>query len=155
MVVIHQNLNKQALHVQARSSLGLVHLWTKVFEMIPLDVSQEEYVTPGSSHAISAKHINQKRRNLVDQGTSDAVAPIRDVQPQPEAGTSHQVPQETGEPVLAQPSILEVLLKGFEDIQAKVAEGFARLSDCRDSLDATLVRHGEAIQVLEDRLRRF
>ncbi|MED6194910.1 hypothetical protein PIB30_032938 [Stylosanthes scabra] len=108
------------------SGLVLPHVWTKVFPMIPLDVSQEEYVASDSSHAITSKHINQMRRDLVDQGAADA-----------------------------QPNAMEILLKGFEGIQAKMDEGFARLSDRIDSLDILLISQGEEIKVLWDEFRTF
>ncbi|MED6165359.1 hypothetical protein PIB30_098852, partial [Stylosanthes scabra] len=51
----------------ATSFLGLVHLWTRIFEMAPLDPSCEEVVVPSIVNIITSKNINQMRRNLVDQ----------------------------------------------------------------------------------------
>ncbi|MED6152838.1 hypothetical protein PIB30_095848 [Stylosanthes scabra] len=55
------------LWAMATSFLGLVHLWTGIFEMAPLDLSREEVVNPGSANIITSKNINQMRRNLIDQ----------------------------------------------------------------------------------------
>ncbi|MED6152657.1 hypothetical protein PIB30_094129 [Stylosanthes scabra] len=38
---------------KASSFLGLVHLWTGIFEMAPLDLSREEVVSPGSTNVIT------------------------------------------------------------------------------------------------------
>ncbi|MED6176349.1 hypothetical protein PIB30_087348 [Stylosanthes scabra] len=90
---------------RAGSFLGLVHLWTGLFEMT-LDLSREEVVNPGSANIITYKNINQMRRNLVDQadaaeGVGEEAAgdmPVPDTQPQPTVGTSSQVPTETEVP---------------------------------------------------------
>ncbi|MED6212554.1 hypothetical protein PIB30_084513 [Stylosanthes scabra] len=58
-------------HGKVNSALGLPHLWTKVFPMIPLDVSQEEFTTSKSESAITSKHINQMRRDLDDPDGAD------------------------------------------------------------------------------------
>ncbi|MED6112066.1 hypothetical protein PIB30_058349 [Stylosanthes scabra] len=61
-----------------------------------------------------------------------------------------QAPQEAGETSQAQPSFMEILLKGFEGIHTKMDEGFARLSDRIDSLDISLISQGEEIRMLRD-----
>ncbi|MED6139686.1 hypothetical protein PIB30_086125 [Stylosanthes scabra] len=48
------------------SFLAHAHLWTRIFEISPLDLTREEDVEPEISHAISSKNIHQMRRNLVD-----------------------------------------------------------------------------------------
>ncbi|MED6209303.1 hypothetical protein PIB30_053358 [Stylosanthes scabra] len=44
---------------KVNSALGLPHLWGKVFPLIPLDVSQEEFVASKPEFAITSKNINQ------------------------------------------------------------------------------------------------
>ncbi|MED6171057.1 hypothetical protein PIB30_037062 [Stylosanthes scabra] len=53
-------------HGKVNSALGLPHLWGKVFPLIPLDVSQEEFVASRSEFAITSKNINQMRRDLAN-----------------------------------------------------------------------------------------
>ncbi|MED6115740.1 hypothetical protein PIB30_093594 [Stylosanthes scabra] len=50
---------------KATSFLGHAHLWTRIFEIAPLDLTCEDDVEPEISHAISSKNIHQMRRNLV------------------------------------------------------------------------------------------
>ncbi|MED6127128.1 hypothetical protein PIB30_085166 [Stylosanthes scabra] len=51
-------------HGKVNSALGLPQLWGKVFPLIPLNVSQEEFVASKSEFAIISKNINHMRRNL-------------------------------------------------------------------------------------------
>ncbi|MED6224426.1 hypothetical protein PIB30_083887 [Stylosanthes scabra] len=45
-------------HGKVNSALGLPHLWGKVFPLIPLDVSKEEFVASKPEFAITSKNIN-------------------------------------------------------------------------------------------------
>ncbi|MED6108762.1 hypothetical protein PIB30_027172 [Stylosanthes scabra] len=119
-------------HGKINSALGLPHLWTKVFPMIPLDVSQEEFVPSDTAFAITSKHINQMRRDLDNPDAADE--------------------DEAGETSQGQPNYMEVLLKGFEALQARVDEGFAKLSDRIDSIDISLISQAEEMRMLRDEL---
>ncbi|MED6164281.1 hypothetical protein PIB30_088166 [Stylosanthes scabra] len=48
------------------SFLAHAYLWSRIFEIAPLDLMREEDVEPEISHAICSKNIHQMRRNLVD-----------------------------------------------------------------------------------------
>ncbi|MED6177900.1 hypothetical protein PIB30_102489 [Stylosanthes scabra] len=120
------------------SFLAHAHLWLRIFEIAPLDLTREEDVEPEISHAISSKNINQMRRNLVDHvgvAKDAGVDAMADAQSQGEIDAPAQIPTETGVPPLFQPDIAEFVRKGFEDMQSMMTEGFARLSDHIDRLD--------------------
>ncbi|MED6150208.1 hypothetical protein PIB30_070166 [Stylosanthes scabra] len=91
-------------HGKVNSALGLPHLWGKVFPLIPLDVSQEEFA-----------------------------------------------PRETRESSQSQPNFMEVLLKSFEALQARVDEGFVKITDRIDSIDISLISQAEEMRMLRDR----
>ncbi|MED6212555.1 hypothetical protein PIB30_084514 [Stylosanthes scabra] len=83
-------------HGKVNSALGLPHLWIKVFPMIPLDVSQEEFTASKSEFAITSKHINQMRRDLDDPDGADEEVQERNVRPRMDVGSSSQAPREAG-----------------------------------------------------------
>ncbi|MED6211831.1 hypothetical protein PIB30_077362 [Stylosanthes scabra] len=138
-------------HGKINSALGLPHLWTKVFQMIPLDVSQDEFVASDIVFAITSKHINQMRRDLDNPNADDEGVQERNVRPRTEVGSSSQAPREVGETSQGQPKYMETLLKGFEALQARVDEGFVKLSDRIDSIDISLISQAEEIQMLRDK----
>ncbi|MED6172029.1 hypothetical protein PIB30_046335 [Stylosanthes scabra] len=132
------------------SALGLPRLWMKVFLMIPLDVSQEEFVASHSAFAITSKNINQMRRDLDNPDVADEDVQERNVHPRMAVGSSSQAPREAGETSHGQPNYMEILLKGFKALQARVDEGFAKLSDRIDSIDISLISQSEEIRMLRD-----
>ncbi|MED6185439.1 hypothetical protein PIB30_057100 [Stylosanthes scabra] len=86
---------------KATSFLGHAHLWTRIFKIVPLDLTREEDVEPAISHAISSKNIYQMRRNLVDHfGVAEnaRVDAMADAQPRVETDAPAQIPTETGVP---------------------------------------------------------
>ncbi|MED6209307.1 hypothetical protein PIB30_053419 [Stylosanthes scabra] len=114
------------------SFLAHAHLWTRIFEIAPLDLTREEDVEPEISLAISSKNIHQMRRNLVDHVgvVEDAgVDAMADAQPRVETDAPAQVLTKMGVPPQFQPDIAEFVRKGFEDIRSMMTEGFARLLD--------------------------
>ncbi|MED6226007.1 hypothetical protein PIB30_099184 [Stylosanthes scabra] len=121
------------------SALGLPHLWSKVFPLIPLDVSQEEFVASSSDVAITSKHINQMRRDLANPDAVD------------EGVQERNAPREAGETSQSQPNYMQILLKSFEALQARVDEGFAKLTDRIDSIDISLISQAEEMRMLRDR----
>ncbi|MED6111051.1 hypothetical protein PIB30_048818 [Stylosanthes scabra] len=139
-------------HGKINSTLGLPHLWTKVFPMIPLDVSQEEFVSSESAFTITPKHINHMRRDLDNPDAADEGVQERNVRPSTDVGFSTQAPREAGETSQGQPNYMEILLKGFEALQARVDEGFAKLSDRIDSIDISLISQVEEMRMLRDEL---
>ncbi|MED6208954.1 hypothetical protein PIB30_049901 [Stylosanthes scabra] len=138
-------------HCKVNSALGLPHLWTKVFQMIPLDVSQEEFTASKLEFAITPKHINQMRRDLDNSDGAEEDVQERNVRPRTDVGSSLQAPREAGETSHGQPNYMEILLKGFEALQARVDEGFTKLTDRIDSIDISLISQAEEIQMLRDR----
>ncbi|MED6160786.1 hypothetical protein PIB30_054575 [Stylosanthes scabra] len=46
---------------------------------------------------------------------------------------------------------MEVLLKSFEALQARVDEGFAKITDRIDSIDISLISQAEEMRMLRDR----
>ncbi|MED6160263.1 hypothetical protein PIB30_049951 [Stylosanthes scabra] len=68
-------------HGKINLALGLPHFWTKVFPMIPLDVSQEEFVASALEFAITSKHINQMRRDLAKPDAAEEDDQERNVRP--------------------------------------------------------------------------
>ncbi|MED6183880.1 hypothetical protein PIB30_041972 [Stylosanthes scabra] len=98
------------------SFLALVHLWTRIFEIAPLDLTREEDVEPEISHAISSKNIHQMWRNLVDHvGVAEdaGVDAMADAQPRVETDAPAQIPTETGVPPQFYPDIAEFGRKGL------------------------------------------
>ncbi|MED6186817.1 hypothetical protein PIB30_070342 [Stylosanthes scabra] len=138
-------------HGKINSALGLPHLWTKVFPLIPLDVSQEEFVASRSDFAITSKNINQMRRDLAYPDAAEGDVPERNVHPRTDVGSSSQAPREAGETSQSQPNNMEILLKSFEALQARVDEGFAKLTDHIDSIDISLISQAEEMRMLQDR----
>ncbi|MED6146593.1 hypothetical protein PIB30_035874 [Stylosanthes scabra] len=113
-------------HGKVNSALGLPHLWGKVFPLIPLDVSQEEFVASKPEFAITSKNINQMRRDLANPDGAEEVVPERNVRPRTDVGSSSQAPRETRETSQSQPNFMEMMLKSFEALQARVDEGSQR-----------------------------
>ncbi|MED6119910.1 hypothetical protein PIB30_016119 [Stylosanthes scabra] len=107
-------------HGKVNSALGLPHLWGKVFPLIPLDVLQEEFVASKPEFAITSKNINQMRRDLANPDGAEEDVPERNVRPRTDVGSSSQVPRETGESSQSQPNFMEIMLKSFEALQARV-----------------------------------
>ncbi|MED6226197.1 hypothetical protein PIB30_101094 [Stylosanthes scabra] len=79
-------------HGKVNSALGLPHLLGKVFPLIPLDVSQEEFVASKPEFAITSKNINQMRQDLDNPDEAE-----RNVRPRTDVGSSSQAPREAGE----------------------------------------------------------
>ncbi|MED6136153.1 hypothetical protein PIB30_053386 [Stylosanthes scabra] len=143
---------------KANSFLGHAHLWTRIFEITPLDVTGEDNVEPEISHAISSKNIHQMRRNLVGQADipKDAgVDAMADAQPQVETDTSSQIPTETEVPPRFQPDIAEFVPKGFEDMRSLMIEGFARLSDRINRLHIHMDSQDADLRSLRDEFHSF
>ncbi|MED6190294.1 hypothetical protein PIB30_104464 [Stylosanthes scabra] len=138
-------------HGKVNSALGLPHLWGKVFPLIPLDVSQEEFVASKSDFAITSKNINQMRRDLANPDGAEEDALERNVRPRTDVDSSSQAPRETWETSQSQPNFIEILLKSFEALQARVDEGFAKITDCIDSIDISLISQAEEMRMLRDR----
>ncbi|MED6140176.1 hypothetical protein PIB30_090624 [Stylosanthes scabra] len=130
---------------QANSFLGHTHLWTRIFEIAPLDLTHEDNVEPEISHAISSKNIHQMRRNLVGHTdvAEDAVLML------------WQIPAKTGVPPQFQLDIAEFVRKGFEDMRPLMTEGFTRLSDRIDRLDLHMVSQDTDLRNLRDEFRSF
>ncbi|MED6173764.1 hypothetical protein PIB30_062720 [Stylosanthes scabra] len=133
------------------SASGLPHLWGKVFPLIPLDVSQEEFVASKPKFAITSKNINQIRRDLDNLDGAEEDVPERNVRPRTDVGSSSQAPRETGESSQSLPSFMEMMLKSFEALQARVDEGFAKITDRIDSIDISLISQAEEMRMLRDR----
>ncbi|MED6216671.1 hypothetical protein PIB30_009817 [Stylosanthes scabra] len=138
-------------HGKVNSALGLPHLWGKVFLLIPLDVSQEEFVASKPEFIITSKNINQMRRDLANPDGAEEDVPERNVHPRVDVGLSSQAPRETGETSQSQPNFSEILLKSFEALQARVDEGFAKITDRIDSIDISLISQAEEMRMLRDR----
>ncbi|MED6111182.1 hypothetical protein PIB30_050106 [Stylosanthes scabra] len=66
-------------HGKINLALGLPHLLTKVFPLISLDISQEEFVASKSDFAITSKHINQMQRDLANPNAAEGDAQERNV----------------------------------------------------------------------------
>ncbi|MED6198309.1 hypothetical protein PIB30_065071 [Stylosanthes scabra] len=138
---------------KSTSFLAHAHLLTKVFEIAPLDLTREDNVEPEISHAIMSKNIHQMQRNLVgpaDIAEDEGDDVEADAQPQVETGTSSQIPTEIGVPPQFQPDIVEIARKGFEDLRLTMTEGFTRLSDRIDQIDAHLISQDIDIRNLRD-----
>ncbi|MED6148351.1 hypothetical protein PIB30_052489 [Stylosanthes scabra] len=133
-------------HVKVNSALGLPHLWGKVFTLIPLDVSQEQFVASKPEFAIASKNINQMWRDLANPDGAEEDVPERNV-----VLERMWAPRETGETSQSQPNFMEVLLKSFEALQARVDEGFAKITDRIDSIDISLISQAEEMRMLRDR----
>ncbi|MED6114055.1 hypothetical protein PIB30_076659 [Stylosanthes scabra] len=143
---------------KSTSFLAHAHLLTKVFEIAPLDLTREDNVEPEISYAITSKNIHQMRRNLV--GPADIADDMCidvgvDAQPQVEIDTPSQIPTETRVPSQFQPDIVEISRKGFEDLRLTITEGFTRLSDRIDRIDAHLISQDMDIRNLRDEFRSF
>ncbi|MED6126462.1 hypothetical protein PIB30_078711 [Stylosanthes scabra] len=138
-------------HGKVNSALGLPHLWGKVFPLIPLDVSQEEFVATKPEFAITSKNINQMRRDLANPDGAEEDVPERNVRPRVDVGSSSQAPRETGETSQSQPNFMEIFLKSFEALQARVDEGFTKITDRIDSIDISLISQAEEMRMLRDR----
>ncbi|MED6106755.1 hypothetical protein PIB30_007416 [Stylosanthes scabra] len=138
-------------HGKVNSALGLPHLWGKVFPLIPLDVSQEEFVASKSDFAITSKNINHMRQDLANPDGAEEDVPERNVRPRTDVGSSSQAPRETGETSQSQPNFMEIFLKSFEALQARVDEGFAKITDHIDSIDISLISQAEEMRMLRDR----
>ncbi|MED6175519.1 hypothetical protein PIB30_079106 [Stylosanthes scabra] len=140
------------------SFLAHAHLWSRIFEIAPLDLTREEDVEPEISHAISSKKIHQMRRKLVDHisvAENAGVDAMADAQPQVETDALAQVPTETGVPPQFQPEIAEFVRKGFEDMRSMMTEGFARLSNRIDRLDTHMISQDTDLRNLQDEFRSF
>ncbi|MED6164269.1 hypothetical protein PIB30_088062 [Stylosanthes scabra] len=135
---------------KATSFLGHAHLWTRIFEIAPLDLTREEDMEPEISHAISSKNIHQMQRNLVNHANVAEDAGVDAM-----AGAQPRIPAETGVPPQFQPNIAEFVRKGFEDMQSMMTEGFARLSDRIDRLDTHMVSQDTDLRNLSDEFRSF
>ncbi|MED6214530.1 hypothetical protein PIB30_103884 [Stylosanthes scabra] len=138
-------------HGKVNLALGLPYLWGKVFPLIPLDVSQEEFVASKPEFTITSKNINQMRRDLANPDGAEEDVPERNVRPRTDVGSSSQAPRETGESSQSQPNFMEILLKSFEALQARVDEGFAKITDRIDSIDISLISQAEEMRMLRDR----
>ncbi|MED6195921.1 hypothetical protein PIB30_042393 [Stylosanthes scabra] len=138
-------------HGKVNSALGLPHLWSKVFPLIPLDVSQEEFVVSSSYFAITSKNINQMWRDLANPDAAEMNVPERNVRSRADVGSFSQALQETGETSQSQSNFVEILLKSFEALQARVDEGFAKITDRIDSIDISLINQAEEMRMLRDR----
>ncbi|MED6174990.1 hypothetical protein PIB30_074236 [Stylosanthes scabra] len=138
-------------HGKVNSALGLPHLWGKVFPLIPLDVSLEEFVASRSEFAITSKNINQMRQDLANLNGAEEDVLERNVRPRTYVGSSSQAPRETGETSQSQPNFMEILLKSFEALQARVDEGFAKITDRIDSIDISLISQAEEMRMLRDK----
>ncbi|MED6183059.1 hypothetical protein PIB30_034484 [Stylosanthes scabra] len=137
--------------MQVNSALGLPHLWGKVFPLIPLDVSQEEFVASKPGFAITSKNINQMRRDLANPDGAEEDAPERNVRPRTDMGSSSRAPRETGETLQGQLNFMEMMLKSFEALQARMDEGFAKITDRIDSIDISMISQAEEMRMLRDR----
>ncbi|MED6211177.1 hypothetical protein PIB30_071192 [Stylosanthes scabra] len=145
-------------HRMLNSFLGHAHLWTRIFEIAPLDLTREDDVEPEISHAISSKNIHQIRRNLVGQAdiAEDAgIDAMVGAQPRVETGTPSQIPAETEVPPRFQPDIAEFVRKDFEDMRSMMIEGFTRLSDRIDRLDIHMVSQDADLRSLRDEFHSF
>ncbi|MED6170915.1 hypothetical protein PIB30_035696 [Stylosanthes scabra] len=143
---------------KSTSFLAHSHLLTKVFEIAPLDLTREDNVEPETSQAITSKNIHQMRRNLVGPvGIAEDVGVdvVADAQPQVETGTSSQIPTETRVSPQFQLDIVEIVRKGFKDLRLAMTEGFTRLSDRIDRIDAHLISQDIDIRNLWDEFRSF
>ncbi|MED6148006.1 hypothetical protein PIB30_049111 [Stylosanthes scabra] len=60
-------------------------------------------------------------------------------------------PREIGETSQSQLNFMEILLKSFEALQARVDEGFSKITDCIDSIDISLISQAEEMRMLRDR----
>ncbi|MED6210555.1 hypothetical protein PIB30_065190 [Stylosanthes scabra] len=138
-------------HGKVNSALGLPHLLGKVFPLIPLDVSQEEFVASKPEFAITSKNINQMRRDFDNPDGAEEDVPERNVRPRTDMGSSSQAPREAGEPSQSLPNFMEMMLKSFEALQARVDEGFAKITDRIDSIDISLISQAEEMRMLRDR----
>ncbi|MED6127713.1 hypothetical protein PIB30_090718 [Stylosanthes scabra] len=138
-------------HGKVNSALGLPHLWGKVFPLIPLDVSQEEFVASKPEFAITSKNINQIRWDLDNPDGVEDDVPERNVRPRTDVGSSSQAPREAGESSQSLPNFMELMLKSFEALQARVDEGFAKIMDRIDSIDISLISQAEEMRMLRDR----
>ncbi|MED6165624.1 hypothetical protein PIB30_101390 [Stylosanthes scabra] len=138
-------------HGKVNSALGLPHLWGKVFPLIPLDVSQEEFVASKPEFAITSKNINQMRRELDNPDGAEEDVPERNVRPRTDVGSSSQAPREAGESSQSLPNFMEMMLKNFEALQARVDEGFVKITDRIDSIDISLISQAEEMRMLRDR----
>ncbi|MED6127399.1 hypothetical protein PIB30_087779 [Stylosanthes scabra] len=136
---------------KVNSALGLPHLWGKVFPLIPLDVSREEFVASKPEFAITSKNINQMRRDLDNPDGAEEDVPERNVRPRTDVGSSSQAPREAGEPSQSLPNFMEMMLKSFEALQARVDEGFTKITDRIDSIDISLISQAEEMSMLRDR----
>ncbi|MED6108999.1 hypothetical protein PIB30_029473 [Stylosanthes scabra] len=137
-------------HGKVNSALGLPHLWGKVFPLIPLDVLQEEFVASKPEFAIISKNINQMRRDLANSDGAEEDVPERNVRPRTDVGSSSQAPRETGESSQSQPNLMQILLKSFEALQARVDEGFPKITDLIDSINISLISQAEEMRMLRD-----
>ncbi|MED6173126.1 hypothetical protein PIB30_056388, partial [Stylosanthes scabra] len=133
------------------SALGLPHLWSKVFPLIPLDISQEEFVASSSDFAITSKNINQMRRDLANPDAAEGDVPERNVLPRTDTGSSSQAPREARKTSQGQPNFMEILLKSFKALQPRVDEGFTKIMDRIDSIDISLISQAEEMRMLRDR----
>ncbi|MED6177388.1 hypothetical protein PIB30_097630 [Stylosanthes scabra] len=143
---------------KATSFLGHAHLWTRIFEIAPLDLMCEEDVEPEISHAISSKNIHQMRRNLVDHidvAEAAGVDAMADAQPRVETDALSQIPAEMGVPPHFQPDIAEFVRKGFKDMRSMMTECFARRSDRIDRLDTHMISQDTDLRNLRDEFRSF
>ncbi|MED6117606.1 hypothetical protein PIB30_111514 [Stylosanthes scabra] len=142
---------------KSTSFLALAHLWTRLFEIAPLDLSREEVVNPGLTNIITSRHINQMLRKLDNQadateGVGEEAAedmPMPDTQPQPTVGTSSQVPTETED----QSEVIEFMRNGFEGMRVTLSDMFTRVSDRIDGLEAHMTSQDADIRGLRDELR--
>ncbi|MED6113639.1 hypothetical protein PIB30_072748 [Stylosanthes scabra] len=138
-------------HGKVNLALGLPHLWGKVFPLIPLDVSQEEFVASKLEFAITSKNINQMRRDLDNPDRAEEDVPERNVRPRTDVGSSSQAPREARESSQSLPNFMELMLKSFEALQARVDEGFTKITDRIDSIDISLISQAEEMRMLRDR----
>ncbi|MED6219759.1 hypothetical protein PIB30_038688 [Stylosanthes scabra] len=64
------------------------------------------------------------RRDLAHPDAAEGDVPERNVRPRTDVGSSSQAPREARETSQSQPNYMEILLKSFEALQARVDEGF-------------------------------
>ncbi|MED6157756.1 hypothetical protein PIB30_026285 [Stylosanthes scabra] len=61
-----------------------------------------------------------------------------------------EAPREAGESSQSLPNFMEMMLKSFEALQARVDEGFAKITDRIDSIDISLISQAEEMRMLRD-----
>ncbi|MED6115300.1 hypothetical protein PIB30_089149 [Stylosanthes scabra] len=91
------------------------------------------------------------RRDLANPDGVEEDVPGRNIRPRADVGSSSQAHRETGETSQSQPNFMEILLKSFEALQARVDEGFTKITDRIDSIDISLISQADEMRMLRDR----